>query len=132
MIENGIGSIVTISSIAAKIIGAGGSSAAYEVSKAGLSHLTKGLAVEYAKFGVRANSILPGKITTRLGEHEKELVENVFTSERTLFRLKEKKNLLNRPGTPREVASLVSWLCSEDASFCTGSDFIIDGGYVLI
>jgi NAD(P)-dependent dehydrogenase (short-subunit alcohol dehydrogenase family) len=133
MISSNGGSIVTIGSISSHVIGAGGGSACYEVSKAGVAHLTRAVAVEYAHKGIRANSVSPGIIRTNIGLHSRELAATVFTSCPTEFRPQSiKASPLGRFGSTEEVATIVAFLASDEASFITGTDIIVDGGYTAI
>lgn len=111
----GGGSIVNISSIAG-LQGApmGG---AYVASKFGIRGLTRTAALELGDVGIRVNSVHPGYIRTPiLGE-----LEEAGPSQRDLA--------IKRFGRPEEVTRLVLFLASEDASYCTGSEFTIDGGW---
>ncbi|MGO2140626.1 MAG: glucose 1-dehydrogenase [Leucobacter sp.] len=90
---------------------------AYGASKWGLRGLTKTVALELAEVGVRVNSIHPGGIATPLVEAFREISETDFTG-----------NSLNRLAKPEEVTGLVVFLASDEASFCTGSEFVVDGG----
>ena len=127
-----MGSIVAISSIASKVVGAGGSSAAYEVSKAGLTQLIKGIAVEYASYGIRANVISPGTILTTLGDNELKLTKEVYNSKRKSYRNVLKPRPIERVGTAEEIAAAVSFLMGPSSEFTTGANIVIDGGYSLI
>ncbi|KKM63379.1 hypothetical protein LCGC14_1512070 [marine sediment metagenome] len=105
----------------ASILGSVGTplSAAYVAAKHGVVGLTKTTALEYAQKGVRVNSVGPGYIQTQLldqldDEQKEQLV---------------KAHPIGRLGKPEEVANLVVWLCSEEASFVTGSYYLVDGGY---
>ena len=85
--------------------------------------LTKVLAIDHAADGIRANSISPGFILTersskRVGGKDKARVIN------------GPRHLLNRPGEPEEISAGAAYLASSDASFVTGTDILIDGGYV--
>ncbi len=108
------GSIVNITSVHEHIPRANFS--VYAAAKAALGMLSKSLALELAGRNIRVNSVAPGVIATpRNAEDAEELNSEVP---------------LGRPGKPEEVAALVSWLCSEEASYVTGSSYIIDGGMV--
>ncbi len=92
----------------------------YCTTKSGIIMFTKCLAQEYADLGVRVNCVLPGPILT-------ELLENSFKSE------EQKKNCANRIpikriGNPNEVANVVAFLSSEEASYVTGGIYTVDGG----
>ena len=118
MIQGGGGSIVNISSIAA-IVG-GDASAAYRASKGALRMLTKAMALRYAPYRVRVNSIHPGDVVTPLSQ--------AYLADPC--RLAERIDLvpLGRLGRPVDVAYLALYLASDEASYITGSEVTIDGG----
>jgi NAD(P)-dependent dehydrogenase (short-subunit alcohol dehydrogenase family) len=118
MLKRGGGAIVNISSIAA-VVGLP-RSAAYSTTKGGLNAFTRCVAMEYAKEGIRCNAICPGLVETPMAE---ELTSNPERMTEVL-----RAYPLGRPGKPEEVAKLVVYLASEDASWVTGSIFTIDGG----
>ena len=97
---------------------------AYNASKHGLVGLSKGAAVQYADKGIRINVVCPGLIRTPLSERTLLLDESIA-------RAVIAKHPIGRVGEPREVTSLVLWLCSNEASFITGAIIPVDGGMVL-
>lgn len=113
----GGGSIVNISSIAGM---AGGAGVAYSAAKGGIRLITKDLAVEYGESNIRVNSIMPGAIITPM-------IEGLLKDDETAKNLK-KMSALGRVGKPEEVAYGALFLASDEASFVTGSDLVIDGG----
>ncbi len=115
----GGGSIVNISSILGQV--AFRNSPAYVSAKHGVVGLTKNAAVEYAQQNIRVNVVGPGFIRTPL-------VENNLNAE-TLKSIAG-MHPMNRLGTVAEVADLVLWLASDQASFVTGAYFAVDGGYL--
>jgi NAD(P)-dependent dehydrogenase (short-subunit alcohol dehydrogenase family) len=122
MLERGAGSIVNIASIEG-IEGAQGGSA-YNASKGGVVLLTRNLAMDYGRRGIRANCICPGFIDTPMSRAVFEIPgmaeardEIVDTSQ------------LGRLGQPGEIASAALFLASEDASFVTGHALVVDGGF---
>jgi NAD(P)-dependent dehydrogenase (short-subunit alcohol dehydrogenase family) len=121
MLRQGGGSIINTASMSAHIVNVPQPQCAYNASKAAVIQLTKSLAIEWAKKGVRVNSISPGYIGTDL----------VLTS-KTLIPLIEKWNAMapmGRLGKPEELESICVYLAGDTSSFTTGSDFIIDGAF---
>jgi NAD(P)-dependent dehydrogenase (short-subunit alcohol dehydrogenase family) len=109
------GSVINIASIFG-VVGAPGY-AAYCASKAGLIALTKVAALELAADNIRVNVIVPGGVSTPMNEHEKEGGVIPDTP-------------LRRRAHPSEISGAVVFLASEDSSFVTGSELIVDGGYL--
>jgi 3-oxoacyl-[acyl-carrier protein] reductase len=93
----------------------------YNVSKAALNMLTRCLALEWARDGIRVVGVSPGKIDTELVEPIMEWVD----------RTEQKVNLLDRLGAAEEVAELIAYLASDRAAYLTGSMIAIDGGELL-
>ena len=119
MIHNKNGCIINISSIWG-ICGAS-CEAIYAASKAAVIGFTKSLAKELGISGIRANCVAPGLIRTRMNEHLSENELNDFTQQIAL----------NRIGKPEEVASVITFLASDAASYITGQTISVDGGYVI-
>ena len=118
MQDAGSGAIVNLSSMAGKFAGEYGS--AYAMSRAGMLHFTRASAIQLAKFGIRANSVLPGWVHTPFTEHIYEV-----DSERDW---RSARVPLGRWGEPEEVANAVCFLASDEASYITGSELLVDGG----
>jgi len=125
MLKTGGGAIVNLSSVAG-LIGFAGLSP-YVATKHGVNGLTKNAALEYAKQGVRVNSICPGGIDTRMLDS---LAEQATGGSMDTSEMMAPLHPMGRIGTPDEVANLIAWLCSDRASFVTGAHVPIDGGYV--
>lgn len=116
MMERGSGSIVNIASIAGLVAGKGG--AAYTSSKHAVIGLTKHIASEYSKYGIKINAVCPGTIVTPL---IKDVVASI-----------PKDNVpMRRFGKPEEVAQLAVFLSSDEADFMDGAIIPIDGGYTI-
>jgi NAD(P)-dependent dehydrogenase (short-subunit alcohol dehydrogenase family) len=119
MVKAGGGSIINIASFVA-LLGCTVPQDAYTASKGGMISLTKSLAVQYARQGIRANAICPGPIETPL-------LRTLWTSE------EERNKRLNRIplgrfGTPEDIVYLALYLASDEASWTTGSVLVADGG----
>jgi NAD(P)-dependent dehydrogenase (short-subunit alcohol dehydrogenase family) len=121
MRQAGGGSIINISSIAGLVGGFGPSSGAYGASKGAVRLLTKSTATQYAKDGIRCNSVHPGFIDTPMTERSLSIPA---TREDRI-----RRTPLGRIGTPEEIAYGVLYLASDESSFVTGSELVIDGGY---
>ena len=119
MRKAGGGSIVNISSVAGLV--GNPFISAYTASKGAVRLLTKSTAVQYAKEGIRANSIHPGVIETPMTE---DVVNDPNFKE---FRLAA--NPISRLGQPADIAYGALYLASDEASFVTGSELVIDGGW---
>jgi NAD(P)-dependent dehydrogenase (short-subunit alcohol dehydrogenase family) len=121
ILASGGGSVVNVSSILGLV---GWSTApAYVAAKHGVSGLTKAAATEYAQQGIRVNSVHPGFIETPL------LTKTGITPGTDGYNFIASKHAMNRLGTADEVANLIVWLASDEASFVTGSNMTVDGGY---
>lgn len=125
MAKSGGGAIVNLASVAG-LIGFAGLSP-YVASKHGVVGLTKNAALEYAQSGIRVNAVCPGGIDTRMLDS---LAEQATSGTQTSSEMMDQLHPMGRIGTPEEVANLIVWLCSPNASFMTGAAIPIDGGYV--
>jgi len=125
------GSIVNVSSINAFLAGPGWAS--YCTSKAGLVMLTGSLAVDYGPTGVRANCVCPGWVRTPMGEEDMARVASLHgTDVEGAYRLAHEGHPLARPAEPDEMAAVVSFLASSDASYVNGVALPVDGGTTSI
>jgi NAD(P)-dependent dehydrogenase (short-subunit alcohol dehydrogenase family) len=122
MLGQGSGSIINIASIEGLEGTEGGS--AYNASKGGVVMLTKSMAIDYGRRGIRVNCICPGAIDTPM-------LRSIADSDgMELYREKlREEHLLGRFGRPSEIAAAAAFLASEDASFVTGHALVVDGGF---
>jgi sorbose reductase len=116
------GSIISTASMSAHIINQPQTIANYCASKAGVVHLTKALAVEWAKYKIRVNCVSPGYIQTELIATLKDLLP-VWS---------EKMPEGSRLGYPEDLIGIFVYLASDASLFATGSDMIVDGGYTIL
>jgi NAD(P)-dependent dehydrogenase (short-subunit alcohol dehydrogenase family) len=122
LLKGGGGSIINIASFVA-IVGCSVPQDAYTASKGGVLSLTRSLAVEYGRRGIRANALCPGPIETPL-------LRSLWTSEA------ERDKRLNRIplgrfGTPEDVVNAGIFLASDESSWITGNTFMVDGGVTI-
>ena len=121
MRRSGGGSIINISSQLG-IVGTDNSSPQYQASKGAVRLLTKSTAIQYAREGIRANSVHPGPIVTPMTEAGR--------ADQDRYDMTVSRIPLGRYGEPEDVAYGVLFLASDESSFMTGSELVIDGGWV--
>lgn len=119
--DNEFGSIINISSIASRYDDA--TNLVYGISKSGINKLTKNLAKNLGKSGIRVNAILPGSIETDM---TREKYSNPAVYQALIERLP-----LSRRGTGQDIANLVRFLASDEASYITGQLIAVEGGWLL-
>ena len=123
MVTRGRGSIVNFGSIWGDVGGPGHS--AYAATKGAVHQLTKSMALEHARHGVRVNAVLPGEIRTPMLSSERVRPP----TEDELHALADRAVPMGRLGDPREVAEVVAFLASDASSYMTGSLVTVDAGY---
>ncbi len=126
MVEAGRGSIINLSSILGKVGVAGGP--AYCASKGGVLMLTKATALELAPLGVRVNSVHPGFIETPMVLNMLHAADDGNARRDGII----SRHPMGRLGVAREIADGIVFLASDESSFMTGAELVIDGGYTAI
>ena len=129
LVASGSSAIVTVGSVASLV--AAGTAVSYDASKGGVLQLTKGIAVEFVDQGVRANCVCPGVTATRLARNSRTLhgTPSAAATESPATRLRIP---MSRAAEASEIAAAIAFLCSDDASFITGTSLAVDGGYTAI
>ncbi|WP_203638948.1 SDR family NAD(P)-dependent oxidoreductase [Levilactobacillus wangkuiensis] len=120
MVKQGSGSVVNMSSILG-VVGAA-KSQAYSAAKAGVANYTKSQAVTYAQQGIRFNSVAPGYVATPLLKTLPPEVTGPMVGKMPIGRLAE----------PAEIANVIAFIASDEASFVTGATINVDGGYTAL
>ena len=121
MLAQGGGSIINTASMSGHIVNVPQPQCAYNASKAGVIQLTKSMAVEWAKRGVRVNSISPGYIGTELTLNSPDL--------KPLIAQWNAMAPMGRMGKPEELQAIAVYLAGDASAFTTGSDFVVDGAF---
>jgi NAD(P)-dependent dehydrogenase (short-subunit alcohol dehydrogenase family) len=122
LVKNGIGRIVNISSVSAQRGGGTYSKTPYSVAKAGVIGLTRSVARELGPFNITVNAISPGPIDT-------DIMGGTLTDERKAAMAEDL--VVNRVGTPRDIAAAISFLISEDTGYISGQTLNVDGGLYM-
>jgi NAD(P)-dependent dehydrogenase (short-subunit alcohol dehydrogenase family) len=127
MVKQGSGAIVDIASISGVV--AQPLFVTYSATKAAIIQITKNLALDLGKYGIRVNCISPGAIITGASErHAAKL--NITLDE--FIKEQCKNTVINKVGSPADVASAALFLASDEAGFITGANLMVDGGYVIV
>lgn len=121
MVHQQYGRIVNVSSIHG-LLGTG-AAATYCATKAGITNLTRQLAIDYAKQGITVNSIAPGTIETAMSKP--------FRENPAIMQEYQARTLLPRLGKPEDVANAALFLVSDEAEWMTGESLVIDGGWTI-
>ena len=122
MLKQGSGSIVNMSSVNGLV--SEPFLSVYSASKGAIVMFTRGIALDYAKTGVRCNAICPGWVDTPINHAHAKMLGGLDHVYKTIDSFQP----IGRPGTPREIANLVLFLASDESSFMTGSIVSADGG----
>ncbi len=125
MVDRRSGVIINISSVHSRATVPG--AAPYAASKGGISALTRALAAEFGPLGIRVNAVCPGSTDTTIWQ---ETLAGVGGAE--IERYWRQHVALDRIQAPREVANVVAWLASDEASYVTGADIFSDGGMTAL
>jgi NAD(P)-dependent dehydrogenase (short-subunit alcohol dehydrogenase family) len=120
LLDRGGGSVINVASFVA-LIGAATSQIAYTASKGAVLSMTRELAVEFARRGVRVNALCPGPVETPLLMH-------LFESDPAAYERRRVHLPMGRLARPEEIARAALFLASDDSSYVTGSTFLVDGG----
>lgn len=116
------GSIINMASMSGSIVNVPQWQASYNASKAGVIHMTRSLAMEWVEFGIRVNAISPGYIATPISTETPKELKDAWMPRIPMHRM----------GEPEELIGAILYLASDASTYTTGSDLIVDGGYVCI
>jgi len=126
MLKKGKGNIIIVSSAASSVKGAP-NRFIYGVTKAALNGFVKALAIDYVKQGIRCNAILPGTVETPSWEGRVNMAEDPKKAREDFIA----RQAMGRLAQPEEIASLATYLASDESDFVTGTLNLIDGGWTL-
>ena len=125
------GSIVTIGSVQSVVI-SGSGAASYKASKAGILMLTRSIAAEYADDGIRANCVCPGGVKTDMQDHMAQESSQWTSANSYQARTYSFEPPIRTSADPIEIANVVAFLASDEASFMTGAAVMVDGGLTAV
>ena len=120
--ENKQGSVINMASISASIVNLPQSQTAYNTSKAAVVHMTKTLAIEWVKWGIRVNAVSPGYVWTEMNQIVPKEISDVWMASTPLKRFAK----------PDEIAGAVIYFASKASSYTTGSELLVDGGFTCV
>ena len=126
MLNNGKGNIIIVSSAASNVKGAP-NRFIYGTTKAALNGFVKALAIDYVKKGIRCNAILPGTVETPSWEGRVNMSDDTKKAREDFIA----RQAMGRLAQPEEIASLATYLASDESDFVTGTLNLIDGGWTL-
>ena len=127
MLENGGGSIINMASVASSITAAP-NRAVYGATKAAVIGLTRSVALDFCRKGIRCNAICPGTIVSPSLEGRIRALPGAYEDNLEAFR---ERQPMGRLGTVEEIAAMAVYLASDDSAFVTGSEFRIDGAWAV-
>ena len=122
ILENKHGSVINMASISASIVNLPQSQTAYNTSKAAVVHMTKTLAMEWVKYGIRVNVVSPGYVWTEMNQLVSKEITDVWMAGTPLKRFAK----------PDEIAGAVIYFASKASSYTTGSELRVDGGFTCL
>ncbi|MEQ1951548.1 SDR family NAD(P)-dependent oxidoreductase [Mesorhizobium yinganensis] len=126
MVKRGGGAIVNVSSVQG--FASQQNVAAYATTKGAIHALTRAMALDHARAGVRVNSVSPGSVRTPILANAVRVSDGPDADIEAAFRRFGEAHPIGRIGEPEELAELIAFLCSDRAGFCTGADYKADGG----
>ncbi|MDQ6434199.1 SDR family oxidoreductase [Mesorhizobium sp. LHD-90] len=126
MVKRGGGAIVNVSSVQG--FASQQNVAAYAATKGAIHALTRAMALDHARSGIRVNSVSPGSVRTPILENAVRVSDGKDADIAAAFKRFGDAHPIGRIGEPEELAELIAFLCSDRAGFCTGADYKADGG----